>query len=812
MKIFYSWLVCLLATSIVSAQSSCVYQATNKLLQTNHQKVNINSRGLLFFDGTMANHHIPYTYGQPKRGTAFAASTWISAQDATGNLMISVPTYRPNEAYEQGPLDATTGLPFPNTCQNYNHIWRASRWAIELLRTDFNDNGVIDNPVDPTLLQWPGKGNPHFAAQMGYALPNQDLAPFYDQNNDGLYDPMHGDYPVYKAGVATAIAEELLWNVYHGSWGTAGYISGMRLEIQQTVYALDCGNKDWLNQSFFVQHKLINRAPTTHYNLRYGNWNDFDIGCSTDDYIGSVPSKNTIYAYNADNNDDISCGGNSTVGYGINPPVQAVTLLNETMKSAIYDLGPYTGDPISMRVFQNLLLGKFRNGTPITASGIGYNPLDTTPPTLFVFPDCPSDTNGWSMASNNLTGLDARTLGTAYRDSLPAGASWNIDLVYSYHRNLNNTAFENVDLMKQQLDSLQQYYDNGLENLTCGPSSNCTQNCVYPGDANNNGIANDFDILEMGIHYNESAAPRALVGDRWYPHQPSTPIVNAYVDADGLGQVDSLDLVANTQNWNLTHSLYTGGQEGRNGTGPELYFERYLDPLFRLDTIVPIGGLAVINPHFGDTTAPLRIQGITYRVRYDKEVLLRRSPSSLAITAGGWLGEDGAEIFHRAIHEDGVSHYVTSRLDNGDYTGGGQMDVLSFVVNPDLVMTAPIMYTQVCFEDFKAIQATGREMQIGATCVTIAYTNPAINSVTTLPNAPSISLHPNPAQTSIQIDLGQAAAKSITLIDVLGQPVQMHTQIQHQLTIQRDQLPQGMYLIQVVFENGSQSTHKVIFQ
>lgn len=801
----------MLATSILSAQFSCLYQGTNKVLQTNHQKVNMNSRGILFFDGTTANHHIPYTHGQPKKGTAFAASTWVSARDGNGNLMISVPTYNISEAYEHGPLVAATGLPVPNACQNYNHIWQVSRWAIELLKTDFNDNGRIDNAIDPTLLQWPGKGNPHFATQMGYTLPHQDLAPFYDQNNDGIYDPMDGDYPVYKAGVATAIAEELLWNVYHGSWATAGYISGMQLEIQQTVYALDCGNKDWLNQSFFVQHKLINRASNTHYELRYGNWNDFDIGCSTDDYIGSIPSKNSIYAYNKDNNDDVVCGGSSTVGYGGNPPVQAVTLLNETMKSAIFDQGPYSGDPISMSNFQNLLLGNFRNGTPITATGTGYNPSDTsTPQTKFVFPDCPSDSMGWSMMTSNLTGLDLRTIGTAYRDSLPAGASWQIDLVYSYHRDLNNTALQNVDLMKEQIDSLQQYYNNGLENLACAPTINCTQNCVYPGDANNNGIANDFDILEMGIHYTESAAPRGLVGDRWYPHQPPTPIANAYVDADGLGQVDSLDLVANTQNWKQTHYLYTGAQEGRNFVGPELYFDQWINPLFGLDTIVSIGRTVVVRPHLGDTIAPLRVQGLTYRVRYDEQVL-RRSSSSLGRN-GSWLGEDGADIYHRAIHEDGLSHFVTSRLDNGNYTGGGMLDVLSFVVRPDLVMTAPVMYTQICFEDFKAIQATGRELRIGASCITIAYTNPAINSVAALPDAPAISLYPNPAKTAIQVDLGTALAKQIEVLDLLGQPIQVHQEVQGQYTIQRNQLPAGMYLVRVSFENGSQSIHRVIFQ
>ena len=122
------------------------------------------------------------------------------------------------------------------------------------------------------------------------------------------------------------------------------------------------------------------------------------------------------------------------------------------------------------------------------------------------------------------------------------------------------------------------------------------------------------------------------------------------------------------------------------------------------------------------------------------------------------------------------------------------------------------MYTQICFEDFKAIQATGQELQIGASCITIAYTNPAINSVAALPDAPAISLYPNPAKTAIQVDLGTALAKRIEVLDLLGQPIQVHQEVQGQYTIQRNQLPAGMYLVRVSFENGSQSIHRVIFQ
>jgi hypothetical protein len=47
--------------------------------------------------------------------------------------------------------------------------------------------------ISDSVKYWPGKGNPYLAAQ-GYDVSGV-LAPFYDADGDGVYDPAHGDYP-----------------------------------------------------------------------------------------------------------------------------------------------------------------------------------------------------------------------------------------------------------------------------------------------------------------------------------------------------------------------------------------------------------------------------------------------------------------------------------------------------------------------------------------------------------------------------------------------------------------------------------------
>ncbi|MFK7798981.1 MAG: T9SS type A sorting domain-containing protein [Aureispira sp.] len=823
MRSLFVYTILMLGTLVVEAQQNCPVFGFNRALHTNHQEVNFTSDGTMFFDDTYNSiHHVPYAPNERPIGTVFAAAPWLSARDQGGNLAVMAPMYLSRSSgYNHGPIDISLGVPVATNCQDFNHIWRVSRWAVERLITDFNDNGVIDNVVEPELLQWPGKGNPFFAAQMGYPLPNQDLAPFYDQNNDGIYNPMDGDYPVYKAGVATAIAEQVLWNVFHSGVDTSGIMSAfdMKLEVQQTIYALDCGNNDILNKTFFVHHRVINRAPIAHTDVYYGNWNDFDLGCSADDYVGSIPSKNTVYAYNADNNDDVWCGSNGVIrGYGTNPPVQAVTFLNQTMNSAIYHINNSadpTGDPSSSIGFERLLSGVFPNGTPMTPSGSGYNPTDTTtPPTKFMFPNNPNNPTAWSMATASLSGLDQRTLGSLYKPTLVAGEIWDIELAYSYHRDTNLVYWAMVDLMERQVDSIQQYYDNGLHTITCPVVNNCVANCVYPGDANNNGIANDFDILEMGLYYTQTAAPRALAGNRWYPYNPPTPINNAYVDADGFGQVDTFDLAANTQNWGLTHSLYTGASEGSNAVGGDLYLERKpVFPIVPLPDVLAGGQSFRLDVYLGDSANVLNMQGVTYRLRYDPDVLEYRNVFYTGgVGRGGWLSDDGATIYYREIQERGLIHFVTTRLDNGNYSGQGLMDMLDFRVLPDASVGTDTFYTQICFEEYKAVQATGRVLPLTSSCITIAYADEFLSIPAIPAPAPTVYLYPNPAREQIQIDLGTARAEQIEVLDILGQPVKVYQDIQGVHTISRGHLPKGMYLVRVSFENGSQSTHKIIFQ
>ncbi len=114
---------------------------------------------------------------------------------------------------------------------------------------------------------------------------------------------------------------------------------------------------------------------------------DADIGCFTDDAVGTLPDKRTIYTYNSDTIDaGPSCGGLPL--YGDAPPVVMLKALSTTGANPQFGAvlmqnpgfspsPPGTTLPRLPGEFYNLSQNRWKDGTPITRFGLGYN-QDTT--------------------------------------------------------------------------------------------------------------------------------------------------------------------------------------------------------------------------------------------------------------------------------------------------------------------------------------------------------------------------------------------------------------------------------------------------
>ncbi|GAB5521735.1 MAG: hypothetical protein RhofKO_39860 [Rhodothermales bacterium] len=374
-----------------SAQSpgSCALGSAAKDLDANNVRARLYNNGGLFWRGS------GNVYTVPKNGEAnaiFASGIWLGGLDSNGELRFAGTAYGPWEFWP-GPLDQG-GNP-PADCSVYDNVWKVSQADFD--RYDAGLGSTSDMDTWPWELGAPvidGDGNPN----------NYNLAA--------------GDRP-------ELIGEQTAWWVMNDvggvkEWSTTAPIG---LEVQVTAFAFRTSGA--LNNTTFYKYKLIKKGPEPLNDVYFGIWSDPDLGNAADDYVGSDSTLGIGYVYNGEDNDA------GLDGYGDTPPAlgydffqgplvpapgetwtdpSGVTHVDSTrlpMTRFVYynnDSTPF-GNPTGTTIEPyNYLRGIWRDGTPVTEGGTGYNPGGSAPVTNFMFPGDPTKGEFWSEVNTDGAG------------------------------------------------------------------------------------------------------------------------------------------------------------------------------------------------------------------------------------------------------------------------------------------------------------------------------------------------------------------------------------------------------------------------
>lgn len=421
-------------------------------LQSSLMEASIIPKPSLFFDGQDAT----FFSTNDSAATIFTFSPWLGGVDPAGNLKLAASMYEvPFSDFTNGPIG---GQP-----DDFGQVWKATRNEIKSMRLDYDADGSLDNPVPFDLLTWPGKGNPHFKYNLGFSpvTTNPDLfpAPFVDVNNDGMYNVYDGDFPQIKG-------DQMVWMCFNDKTEHE-QSNGNTLEfnVEVEIYTYACVGDPTINGSFFANFDIQNMATERADSLFMGFFTDFDLGCYTDDYLGVVPDANTYYAYNASAN-DANCS--NVNGFGSEIPVQSITFLDHEL-SHFTPMFINNGGSIPVGATQpnlpneyyNYLTGTWRDGTPLTYGGTGYNPgsPDIVP---MAFPDNPSDPQGWSMCNTTFPGFsDFTSVASHGPFVLQPTQEFSLGVALTFHPDIEHPCPNISNSVKPTLELLQSLYDNG---------------------------------------------------------------------------------------------------------------------------------------------------------------------------------------------------------------------------------------------------------------------------------------------------------------------------------------------------------------
>ena len=352
--------------------AACAPATGMRDLEWNNVKAKIETGGNLWTD--RANSRAAYEV--PKGGgvsSLYAGALWLGGRSPDQQLKLAAITFRANgNDYWPGPL-TNDGSASVNevVCEQYDRFFVSYRQDAQRHRAYFDcmasggDDCEEDYSVPGYFYTYPAIGN---------TAAGQDLylAPFYDYDQDGFYNPQNGDYPWYdflrevncagrkREDIVPLFGDETFYWIFNDKGNAHTESQGQPIGMEIRAQAFAFNSNDEINNMTFYNYVLINQGTQTLTDTYFGSWVDADLGTSTDDYVGCDVRRGLGYCYNGDNNDQTST---SSLGYGLNPPAVGVDFFE----------GPYQDeDNIDNPLTEDIVNATDSVGIPYRGLGIGY--------------------------------------------------------------------------------------------------------------------------------------------------------------------------------------------------------------------------------------------------------------------------------------------------------------------------------------------------------------------------------------------------------------------------------------------------------
>lgn len=326
--------------------------------------------------------------------------------------------------------------------------------------------------------------------------------------------------------------------------------------------------------------------------------------------------------------------------------------------------------------------------------------------------------------------------------------------------------------------------------------------CVWPGDANNDLVANNLDLLNIGLYYGNEGPERFETDSEWdndycdnwnedFDLADYAP--QKFADCNGDGVVDVSDTLPILLNYGETHDK--GDEIAGGDEAPPLYIDFFTDTIY--------AGSAVSLPLIlGSAEYPAsNIYGLAFTIAGGDGLIV---PGSLRVQFNsGWLGEPGADLISINYYDSSSASYdaAVTRVTHVPVSGYGSIGTVEFVMEDDLAGKvqdiSAMLLLCITPTGLKAVNDYGGALEI----------NPACDSVivykveTGIYNVPvnDIKIYPNPVQHFCNIQLPETVSGNVIVKNMFGETV-MSVSIENTKTyiLNTSQLNPGTYSLEIL--------------
>jgi hypothetical protein len=349
---------------------------------------------------------------------------------------------------------------------------------------------------------------------------------------------------------------------------------------------------------------------------------------------------------------------------------------------------------------------------------------------------------------------------------------------------------------------------------------------VFPGDANNDGIVNHHDILNIGYAFGTVGPARIDIGvstteqevavfwDETFPGGLNF----AHADANGDGLVGWEDLLAIFINYEEENGAlsFIEYEEGIEGVDIPIYFD-----LSGQDSPLTEGSVLSIPLYIGTEDIPLvDFHGLAFSIEYNSDFIA----SADLFLNSGWLSDQELFEFQGPLITDVPGNDEANRLDialthfGADFTGNGfgQIGTFSIVIEDNLVGLLPVRDSAdvyLSIRDVALFDQNFEPVPVVRDSASLMIYHPDALSVTNDKTIDEtlLNIFPNPTSSLLHLQYGKSLDR-IEIYSIYGKRLWQETiNGQNNVTINLQQigLSAGTYLINI-YSEGSRLQKKIV--
>lgn len=298
---------------------------------------------------------------------------------------------------------------------------------------------------------------------------------------------------------------------------------------------------------------------------------------------------------------------------------------------------------------------------------------------------------------------------------------------------------------------------------------------VWPGDANDDGTADNFDILTIGVANGSIGIARPAASQLWYG-QPSpnwatsTPsgVNHKHVDSDGNSFITLNDTNAVIQNYGYVHN---------NRFAAPVYSVNTPDLRIQLvqDTMQP-STAGAIQIRLGTAAIPVsNVYGVAFTINFDPTYI---DENSLALSlTGSMLGTPNFNIMGVKVVRSGYGRLdvAVTRITQNNISGSGLLCTIPFNTTAALLATGNTMLVPITLSRVRVIDNQENPITVNQVNDTLVATDLTVTTAlqSNLAEHTSLLLLPNPSEGifSVQFQANVRDNYNLAVYNISGQLV-----------------------------------------